>query len=478
MSLRKAATSGMIWTFMDTVVARGTTIVASILLARLLSPRDFGLMGMIYIFTSISSALIDSGLTSSLIRDNNVDDDDYNTVFWSNIVFSFLIYLILFFLSPYIAIFYEEELLINVIRVYSLIFIFGSLVAVQIAILSKKLEFKKLMLLNLPGVIIGSLVGIIFAYLDFQYWSIIVMQLSTQGIYVLFVWFTAMWTPKFFFSRSTFKKHFNFGYKIALISIFSTFFDNIYNVMIGKFYSVNQLGQFDRARTFNNYPVGILTSIITKVSYPLLSNIQDDKSLMHSAYKKIIQLTFFISLPLMAFLSVVSYPLIILVLGNEWQSAAVFFQILCAAGVLYPLNAFNMNILKVFGRSDWLLKNEVIKKLIMAALIGMAFPFGIIFLVWSLVIFSIIALVINAYYTDRLIDYSLFRQIKDSTRTIYTGIIAYGISWFLFSHLQNQSEVLQILLPFTIGYTTFLIMNFILKNEALLFVIDLIKINK
>lgn len=473
MSLKLIAYKGVFWTFIDTFISKGFSIISSIILARLLSPEDFGIMGMIYVFTAVAGALIDSGLPSSLIRNTNVDHKDYSTIFFANIAFSVVIYFILFFAAPYIANFYNQELLINVIRVYSILFVLGSFSAVQVAILTKQMEFKKLMILNIPGVIIGSIVGIILAFYKYEYWSIIVMQLITQLVFSIFLWKSTNWIPKFYFSIQLYKKHFNFGYKIALISIFSAFFDNIYNVIIGKFYSVTTLGQFERARTFNNYPVGILTSILNKVSYPLLSNIQNDKALMLTAYKKIICLTFFITFPLMSLLSIVSEPLMIFVLGEKWGVTAQFFKILCIAGILYPLNAFNMDLMKVYGRSDWLLKNEIIKKIIMGVLILISFPFGVYYMVWSIVLFSIIALCINAFYTDQLINYSLLKQLLDNKKTIFTGFLSYFLSLISFRFIDFQPLILQITVPLAVGFISYGLINYIIKNEAIFLIINL-----
>lgn len=473
MSLKLIAYKGVFWTFLDTFFSKGVSIVSSIILARLLNPEDFGIMGMIYVFTAIAGALIDSGLTTSLIRNKNVNDDDYSTVFFANLGFSIIIYFVVFLVAPYIANFYNQKVLSNVIRVYSILFVLSSFSAVQYAILTKSMKFKQLMILNLPGVIIGAIFGIILAYNKYEYWSIIAMQLISQLVFCILIWNSTSWFPKFYFSIKLFKEHFNFGYKIALISIFSAFFDNIYNVLIGKYYSVTSLGHFERARTFNNYPVGILTSILNKVSYPLLSNIQNDKVLMLSVYKKTICLTFFFTFPLMSMLSLVSKPLMIFVLGEKWSDTALFFEILCVAGLLYPLNSFNMNLVKVYGRSDWLLRNEIIKKIVMGVLILVSFPFGVYYMVWSIVVFSVLALFINAFYTDKLIDYSLFKQVKDNFKTIITGFIAYIISLIFISNIGYQPLIIQILATLSVGFLSYGLINYLIKNEAIFHLINL-----
>ncbi len=473
MGLKKTATSGLIWTFLDTAIVRGIGVFTAILLARLLSPVEFGLMGMIYIFTSIAATLVDSGLTSSLIRSKEANASDFTTVFFTNVAFSSFLYFILYLHAPAIANFYNQEALINIIRVYGLLFVITSFSAVQQTILIKNMAFKRLMLLNIPGVVIGASTGIYMAYSNYGVWSIIIMQLVTQLVFTIVLWLFSEWKPTFSFSSMKLKKHFNFGYKLMLSGLLNSVFDNLYYVIIGKFYSVKQLGQFERASTFYLYPVTILTTMIGKVTYPLMSRIQEDNEKITSVYKQILQFTFFVSVPLMLLLSALAEPLFLLVLGSQWEEAAVFFKILCLAGMLYPVHAFNLNLLKVFGRSDWFLKLEIIKKVMTAVVIALALPFGIMGLVWSAVITSVLALIINTYYTNKLISYSLLRQVLDLLPTLTIGIVMYVIMYLLLNTLGNYGLYLQIILPASIGILFYALSNYIFKNPSLQLLFDI-----
>lgn len=473
MGLKKTATSGLLWTFLDTAIVRGIGVFTAILLARLLSPVEFGLMGMIYIFTSIAATLVDSGLTSSLIRSKDANASDYTTVFFTNITFSFFLYFLLYLLAPAIANFYNQEVLINIIRVYGLLFVITSFSAVQQTILIKNMAFKRLMLLNIPGVVIGASTGIYMAYANYGVWSIVTMQLVTQAVFAMVLWIFSDWKPKLNFSTIKLKKHFNFGYKLMLSGLLNSIFDNIYNVIIGKFYSVKQLGQFERASTFKNYPVMILTTMVGKVTYPLLSGIQEDNEKITRVYKQILQFTFFVSVPLMFLLSALSEPLFLLVLGSQWEQAAVFFKILCFAGMLYPVHAFNLNLLKVFGRSDWFLKLEIIKKIMIAIVIAMALPFGIMGLVWSAVVTSVLALIINTYYTNKLISYSMQKQALDLLPTLTIGSIMYVIMFLLLITLGNYGLYLQIIIPASVGLLFYALSNYIFKNPSLQLLFDI-----
>lgn len=476
MTIRKIATSGLLWTFLDTVISRGIGLLASIILARLLLPEDFGLMGMIYIVTSVSATLVDSGLTASLIRTKNITSLDYSTIFYTNITVSIFLYGLIYFLAPYISAFYQEPLLINILRLYGLIFVINAFSAVQISRFTKNMEFRKLTFFNFPGIVIGATTGVLMALYDYGVWSIITMQLCTQTILAILLWLMSDWKPKFEFSKKKLKQHYNFGYKLMFSGLLNSSFDNIYNIVIGKFFSTSMLGQFERAHSYNNYPVTILTSMIGKVTYPLLSNIQDETERLILIYKKILKFAFFVSAPLMLTLSAIGKPLFLLVLGEKWETAAVFFQILCFAGLLYPLHAFNLNLLKVLGRSDLFLKLEIIKKLIIALFVVITFQFGVYGLVWGSLFSSIGALFVNTYYTKILIQYSVWDQFIDLKSSIIISGFTYLLMVVLVNYLPLTSLILKSIIPSLFGLLFYFFMNSIFKNDTLKLIFDLRKI--
>lgn len=466
MSLRKKATSGLVWTFMDMGFSKAVGLVASIALGRLLSPTDFGLLAMIYIFTAISTAIVDGGLTESLVRSNDADQSDFSTIFYTNMLLAIGMYIVLFFAAPYISLFYGEPILTAVLRVYALVFIINAISAVHSCLFTREMNFRIHMIVSVPGIVIGTAAGILMAYNDYGVWSIVWMHLTTQGVYSIMYLIVSSWKPSFIFSKVSLKRHLDFGYKLTLTSIINTGFRNIYNVIIGKFYSTQALGQFDRARVFNDYPVQMLTVMITKVTYPLLSQIQDEKERLKMAYQQILQLVFFIAAPLMLVLSVVSEPLITLLIGEKWLQAAVFFKIMCFAGIFYPLHSFNLNVLKVYGRSDWFLKAEFINKIIAVGLIAISLFFGIYGLVWSSVAISITTLVINIHYTNKLIDYPIFQQLFDLRFTIVISAIVYVIS-YLFITMVDLNQIYQVAFTFLIGTLCYVILTYLFKSPTL-----------
>ena len=478
MSLKNQAISGVFWVFINLFLTRGASFFATVFLARILSPDDFGLMGMIVIFMGIGTTLINSGLSQSLIRSNDSGDIDYSTIFYTNIGFSFLVYMLIFTIAPFIAVFYEQEVLINIIRVYCLGYIIFATSAIQTAILTKEMKFKELAQYQIPATVISILIGILLAYKGFGIWSLVWMTLVNHLVRSLVFWYKTKWTPGLNFSIKILKKHLNFGYKLMLSSILNTGFKNIYNVIIGKSYALNILGFFERSQAFQHYIVATLTEIISNVSYPLLSKIQNDKEKMVAVFKKIIIITFFIVAPVMSGLAVLAKPLFQVVLGEKWIEAVPFFQMLCVSGIIYPLHFLNINLLKVLGRSDLFLKIEIYKQILLVAVILVAFQYGITGLLISIIVHSILGFFINTHYTNQLIDYGAKKQLLDLLPFFILCIISSGIMFSIYNFLGNYDPYLQFLLPMIAGATFYTLANYFFNLSPIIEVISLIKKNK
>ena len=291
---------------------------------------------------------------------------------------SILIYLIIYLSAPFIADFFGELILVNVLRLYCLVFLLIALSGVQLAILTKEMNFKKITKINLPSTLLGVMVGLYLGFNGYGIWSIIWMYIVIEAVKSTLLWTTTNWKPKFIFSNSKFTIHYNFGYKLMLSALLSTIFRNLYNILIGKFYPAQTLGFYERAKQFSEYPPSTLTGVINKVTYPLLSKIQDNPTQLESVYRKLIRISFFLIAPLMLGAAALAEPLFLITLGQDWLASVVIFQILSLAMMLYPIHAFNLNILKVYGRSDLFLKLEIIKKFITVIAVLVAFQFGII----------------------------------------------------------------------------------------------------
>ncbi len=430
MSLKKQAISGVFWTGLQQFGRQGIAFVTSIVLARILSPYEFGLIAMIGIFIALGDSLIKSGLTNSLIRTENINEDDYSTVFIFNMVGSVLIYLIMFLLAPFIANFYKQIELVEIIRWYSLVFIINALSAVQLTRLTKIMDFKTQLIVSLPSIIISSLIGIYMAYANYGVWSLIWSAIIQSLLSTVQVWFYSKWIPNFVFSIEKFKLHFTYGFKIMLSSLLDIIFVNIYTLVIGRFFHPLQVGYYNRANTLQMFPVTNLSMIVNKVSFPLFASIQNDDIRLKEVYRKMMQLVLFISAPILVLMAVLAEPIFRFLFTEKWLPAVPYFQILCYNGILYPIHSYNLQILNVKGRSDLFLKLEVLKKSLVVVMILITFQFGIYGLLIGSTITSTIAFFINTYFSGKLINYNAFSQIKDLMPILVITSLMGGLIFF------------------------------------------------
>lgn len=475
MSLRKKAIGGVIWTVVDTFVLRGFSFLATIVLARWLGPEEFGLVGMIAVFIAIGTSITDSGLSNSLIRTKDADDKDFSTVFILNLGLSAAVYLLLFISAPYIADFFNQPILTNLVRVYCLSFVISAFSAVQLARLNKNMQFKKITKLNVPGTIVGTLTGLLMGYYGYGVWSIVCMYLVTQLVQSISLWFSSSWRPSMEYSKEKAKYHYGFGYKLMLSGLLNTVFNNIYNIVIGKYYSAKELGFFERSKSFNNYPVTTITGVISRVTFPLLSSLQDEKQRISLVYKKLMQLSFFITAPLMFGAAAIAHPLFLLVLGEQWLEAVPYFQVLCLGGMFLPIHSFNLNVFKVYGRSDLFLKLEIIKKVIITVALIIGFQFGIMGLVWSSVISGYIALFVNTYYSANMINYSSKNQFLDMLPTLLTSGMMFLVIKYTLNIAINYHLIVQIFIGVIVGFTFYFLINKLFKAAPLIYLLTLLK---
>lgn len=415
-NLRKKSLSGVIWTFLDVFINKLSFFVVSIIIARILGPEVYGLIGMITIFITIGNSLVDSGMGISLIRNSKIDDKDLSSVFIGNIGIATLVYIIFYFLAPFISIFYDQNILKNVIRVYCLIFIISAFRVVQSALILREFQFKKNTLLTIPGVLLSSVLGIFLALRNYGIWSVIIMLLINQLVFTMLLWIFSNVRFSLKFSLPKFKKHFIFGYKLTLSGLLNTAFNNLNNVLIGRFYPIQQSAYYERAYSLNQYPSNVFTAIITKVSMPVFSRIQDDKELVVRNLKILMRYSLLFISFVMLCLILFSKEIIILTLGEDWLPAVAYLKIISIAMIFLPIHMFNMNILQVYGKSDYFLKAEIYKKIFQFICVILLFKFGILWMISSLVFLSIFEIFINAYFVSKVIKFSIISQIKNISK--------------------------------------------------------------
>ncbi len=429
MSLKNRALSGIFWTFTQQFSVQFISFGVQIILARLLIPEMFGLIAMINVFISIGQLLMDGGMTTSLIRTKEPNQIDYSTVFSANLLVSIVIYILVFLGAPSIGAFYGQPILTDLVRVFALTFVLNSFVAVHVAKLTKEMNFKKQMTIQIPSTIIGGITGLTLAYLGFGVWSLVWLNLAQVLALGIQYWFFSGWRPGFKIDKNRWKYHFNFGYKMTLSGLLNTVYNNSYNIIIGKFFAPAVVGFYSQAENLRLFPVTQLSNVIDKVTYPLFSEIDNDVQLK-DVYRKVMKTSLFVVIPIMLILIVVAKELFSFVFGEKWLPAVPFFQILAIASIVRPISNYNLNILKVKGRSDLFLKIEVIKKILGVIAIAIALPFGIIPLVISLTVVSYFFVGINMFYSGNLINYSMLEQISNISRLYFIGIVALFITYF------------------------------------------------
>ena len=423
-SLKDKTVKGVAWSGIDNVAKAGVTFLVSIVLARLLTPDDYGLIGIIAIFTAVCQSFIHAGFTSALIRKKDATDDDYNTVFIVNICVSVLLYIVVYACSPFIASFFHRQELITLTRVSSLGLIVGALALVQQTRLTKRIDFKTQTKITIYASFSSGIIGIAMALADFGVWALVAQMLTLQLITTTLLWFYNKWFPQLRFSTESFSELFGYGWKMMLSGLLDTIWKELYQVIVGKFYTPATLGQYTRAKDFSKLFSSNLTGVIQRVTFPVLSNIQDDKERMVVAYRKVIKTTMFVTTTGMFFLGAISEPLLYCLIGPKWHEAAIYLPLICISGSLYPLHAINLNMLQIQGRSDLFLGLEIIKKIIAVGPLFIGAFIGILPMLYTSIFTGVIAYFLNSYYSGKLIGYSSWMQVKDIAPS-------YGVSMLL-----------------------------------------------
>lgn len=412
-SLKEKTVKGTIWSAADAFLGQGVTFIIGLVLARLLSPEEYGLIGIVTIFTTILLGIVDSGFSNALIRKIKVEEEDYCTLFIVNMTMSVLMYAILFLGAPAIAYFFGQPQLVSLCRVTGLILIFQALSIVQYTILSRNIDFKTKTKASIISAVASGVLGIAMAFFGFGVWSLVAQQLSRQLIYSVCLWIFNCWWPKFKFSTASFCYMWGFGWKLIVSGLLDRIWNQLYQAVVGKYYSAASLGQYTRADQFANLFSSNLTSIVQRVSYPVLSQIQDEKERMVAVYRRVIKLTMFVTAILMIYLAAVSEPLLYCLIGPQWHEAATYLPLICFNLVLYPLHAINLNMLQVKERTDIFLYLEIIKKIIFVIPVIVGVLINIYWMLIASIFVGVICFFLNSYYSGKELGYSSWMQLRD-----------------------------------------------------------------
>jgi teichuronic acid exporter len=431
LALRDKVISGVIWSAIERISVQVVRFGITIILARLLSPGDYGLLGMLAIFIALSNVFIDSGLGQALIQKKDADNIDYSTIFYYNIALAILFYIILFFSAPYIAEFYKQPLLKDLSRVVFLNLIFSSLSLIQNTIVSKEMNFKVYTKVSIISYIASGSISIGMAYRGYGVWSLVFQTLCNSLFQTILLWIFNTWRPLFIFSIKSFKKLFAKSSSLLATGIVSQIFDNIYYVIIGKFYSNINLGFYTQAKRLQEMPLMTLNGVIQAVTFPALVQIQDDNERLKMNYSKIIQIFMFINVPLMAGLMVCARPLVISVLTAKWLPILPYLYLFCITGIFFPFGLINGNTMKVKGRFKLMFQVDLIKKAVLIILLLISFSFGLYAIVLGQAVYIIFGIIINIYFGSRLISFSFSEQIKSVLPYLLVCVISIIPALFL-----------------------------------------------
>ncbi len=474
-SIKKQSTVGVGWSAVERFSVQGVNFIIQLVLARLLTPSDYGVVGMLAIFMQVAQTFIDSGFANALIQRKDCTQKDYSTVFYFNIVISFLIYILFFLTAPFVAHFYRTELLTAVMRVLSLILVINALSIVQKTILIKNVNFKTQSVISLLSAFISGGVGIVMAYKGFGVWALCGQQLTNSVCQFIFLQLFVKWRPSLVFSKASFDSLFFFGSKLLLSRLIHTVYNNLYSIVIGRKFSTISLGVYNRAYQFAEFPSSNIGEIITRVAFPVLSKIQDDNERLINVYRTTIRYASLVIFPLMFGLLALAKPFILLLLTDRWESAILLLRIMCFDFMFSHISTLNLNILYVKGRSDLALKLEIVKKIIAIALLISSIPFGLIGMCIGRVLYSIIATILNTYYTKKLIGLSFFTQCKDFIPYfILSSIMSVGV--FLIT-LLGLPNIIQLALGFVVGAVIYSLCLYLFDRSTLQNVLELVKDN-
>ena len=412
-SLKNRTVKGVGWSAADALLGQGVMFLVGLILARLLSPEEYGLIGICLIFTTVLNGIVESGFSNALIRKKTVSDEDYNTMFLTNLAISIVLYLLLFATAPFVADFFHRQELTALVRATGLVLFCNALSITQVTILTKRIDFKTKTKASLFSAVISGVVGIAMAFGGFGVWALVAQQLARQFFYTAGLWMLNHWYPKFSFSKDSFCYMWGFGWKLLVSGILNNVWNQLYQVVIGKCYTPATLGQYTRSQEYASIFSSNITSIVQRVSYPVLAEIQDDKARMVEGYRKVIKMTMFVTAVCMISLGAVSEPLIYCLIGEKWHEAATYLPLICISMSLYPLHAINLNMLQVQGRSDIFLYLEIIKKVIAVVPISIGIFVGIYWMLVASIFTGIVSYFLNSYYTGKSLGYSSWKQLRD-----------------------------------------------------------------
>lgn len=464
----QSTSKGFVWSAIERFSAQAVQFIFQIILARLLSPSDYGLIAMLAIFVAIAQTFIDSGFTNALIKKLDRTDKDFSTVFYFNLLISIVVYILLYFGAPFIARFYRTSELTDITRVYMLSLPIIALGAIQRTQFTIKVNFRDQAIASFSGALAGGIVGIILATQQYGAWALVGSALATNVVTTVIFWIRSTWRPRWEFSLVSLRTMFSFGSKLLFSGLLDTAYRNLYQFVIGRRFSKQDLGYYSRADQFAQFPSSNITGIMQRVTYPILCTIADDDEKLLAAYRQYIKLAAYIIFPLMIGLAAIAKPLINVVLGQKWQFASIILQILCFSYLWYPIHAINLNLLMVKGRSDLFLRVEIIKKIVGICILLIVMNFSVELMAIGNIASSFVALFINTYYTKKMTGYGIRDQVKDILPCLILSISSCVPAFVLSQLFPNNGLIMLFSIILAVGI--YLLISNIMKIDEFVLV--------
>lgn len=472
-NIKSKVLSSLFWKLLERAGTQGIQFIVQIILARLLLPENYGTIALVTVFIAVANVFVQSGFNTALIQKKNADELDFSSVFYLSLFVAGIIYVILFFIAPLIAEFYNEQQLIPILRVLTLTLFFGAVNSIQSAVVSRAMQFKRFFYSSVGAMLASGIVGIVMANAGFGVWALVGQQLTSQLMVTVILWYTVAWRPKLVFSFERLKGLFSYGWKLLCSGLIDTIYNNVYSLVIGKVYNSQMLGYFNRGDQFPNLIVTNINGSIQSVMLPTLSANQDDRVRVKAMVRRSIVTSSFVIFPLMAGLAVVAEPLVKIVLTDKWLPCVPFLQLMCISYAFWPIHTANLQAINAVGRSDVFLKLEIIKKAIGIIALCVGIPLGIYVMVGLKAVTSLIATFINAYPNRKLLNYSYKEQWKDIMPMLVLSLIM-GAAVYSINFIKLNTSI-TLIIQIVVGVALYFGLAYLFKLESSRYIFDTIK---
>lgn len=462
-----------IWRFAERCGAQLVTLIVSVALARILTPEDYGTVALVTVFTTIMQVFVDSGLGTALIQKKDADDLDFSSVFYFNFAVCLVLYIGMFIAAPYIAAFYNDSSLTAIVRVISLTIVISGVKGIQQSYVSRNMLFKRFFFATLGGTVFSAFLGIWMAYAGCGVWSIVAQQLSNTAIDTLILWVTVKWRPKRMFSRNRLRELLSFGWKLLASSLLDTVYNNLRNLIIGKFYSSADLAYYNQGDKFPKLIVANINNSIDSVLLPTLSSAQDERERVKNMTRRAIKTSSYIMAPLMMGLAFCGTPIVRLILTEKWLPCVPYLQIFCITYMFLPIHTANLNAIKAMGRSDYFLKLEIAKKAIGIILLLSTMHFGVMAMAYSLLVSTVTSMIINSWPNKTLLGYSFKEQLIDIFPSVlFAFIMGVAVSSI---RLLTLPDIVTLIIQILLGATIYIGLSAIFKIESFEYLWNVVK---